>query len=98
MKAAIFAVYRLRTLRTRAIRYASTHASPAPQPIQRAIKASYYRGGTSRGLIIQPQNLPQDRSIWPALFRQLMGSPDPYGRQLDGMGAGISSLSKICLV
>ena len=27
-----------------------------------------------------------------------MGSPDPYGRQLNGMGGGISSLSKICVV
>lgn len=32
------------------------------------------------------------------VFRQIMGSGDLYGRQLDGMGAGISSLSKICLV
>ncbi|KAF2708257.1 DUF453-domain-containing protein [Pleomassaria siparia CBS 279.74] len=65
---------------------------------QESIKAAYYRGGTSRALIFQPQHLPDNRAKWPAIFRQLMGSPDPYGRQLDGMGAGISSLSKICLV
>lgn len=66
--------------------------------IQLPIKAAYYRGGTSRALIIQPQDLPPDRTRWNGIFRQLIGSPDPYGRQLDGMGAGISSLSKICLV
>lgn len=48
--------------------------------------------------MIQPQDLPRERAKWPTIFRQLMGSGDPYGRQLDGMGAGISSLSKICLV
>ncbi|KAF3008671.1 hypothetical protein E8E13_009029 [Curvularia kusanoi] len=72
-----------------------------PQPcaaVQTPIQAAYYRGGTSRAVFFQPQHLPQDRSKWPQIFRQTMGSGDPYGRQLDGMGAGISSLSKICLV
>jgi 2-methylaconitate cis-trans-isomerase PrpF len=49
-------------------------------------------------VILQPQHLPEERAKWPDIFRQIMGSGDPYGRQLDGMGAGISSLSKICLV
>jgi 2-methylaconitate cis-trans-isomerase PrpF len=49
-------------------------------------------------VIIQPQALPKHRAKWPTIFRQIMGSGDPYGRQLDGLGAGISSLSKICLV
>ncbi|KAF2130793.1 DUF453-domain-containing protein [Dothidotthia symphoricarpi CBS 119687] len=65
---------------------------------QRPLKAAYYRGGTSRAVIIQPQHLPTSRAKWPSIFREIMGSGDPYGRQLDGMGAGISSLSKICLV
>ncbi len=66
--------------------------------MQKAIEAAYYRGGTSRAVIFQPQHLPKERARWPDLFRQIMGSGDSYGRQLDGMGAGISSLSKICLV
>jgi len=70
----------------------------AAAPVQRAIRAAYYRGGTSRAVIIHPQDLPSDLKVWPDIFRQVMGSGDPYGRQLDGMGAGISSLSKICLV
>ncbi|KAF3048223.1 hypothetical protein E8E12_011331 [Didymella heteroderae] len=66
--------------------------------VQAAIPAAYYRGGTSRAVFFQPQHLPRDRALWPALFSQTMGSGDGFGRQLDGMGAGISSLSKICLV
>lgn len=81
---------------TQAKRYVSNASTNSAT--QQAIKAAYYRGGTSRGVIFQPKDLPSNRSKWPALFRQVMGSPDPYGRQLDGMGAGISSLSKICLV
>jgi len=49
-------------------------------------------------VIIQPHRLPHERAKWSSIFRQIMGSGDPYGRQLNGMGAGISSLSKICLV
>jgi len=71
---------------------------PPDATVQKPIEAAYYRGGTSRAVIIQPQALPKHRAKWPTIFRQIMGSGDPYGRQLDGMGAGISSLSKICLV
>ncbi|KAJ4381320.1 hypothetical protein N0V86_003669 [Didymella sp. IMI 355093] len=71
---------------------------PKTHPIQTAIPAAYYRGGTSRAVFFQPQHLPKDRALWPQLFSQTMGSGDAFGRQLDGMGAGISSLSKICLV
>jgi 2-methylaconitate cis-trans-isomerase PrpF len=71
---------------------------PTTAPVQRPIEAAYYRGGTSRAVIIQPHHLPRARAKWPSIFRQIIGSGDPYGRQLDGMGAGISSLSKICLV
>ena len=82
------------------IRAHITHPdTPKPRaPIQTPITAAYYRGGTSRAVFFQPHHLPQDRAKWPSIFRQVMGSGDPFGRQLDGMGAGISSLSKICLV
>lgn len=65
---------------------------------QKSVKGAYYRGGTSRAIIFQPAHLPRDRAKWPSIFRQVMGSGDRFGRQLDGLGAGISSLSKICLV
>ncbi|KAF2624136.1 DUF453-domain-containing protein, partial [Macroventuria anomochaeta] len=76
------------------------HSTPKPKAstIQSPIPAAYYRGGTSRAVFFQPQHLPQDRAQWPGIFRQTMGSGDLFGRQLDGMGAGISSLSKVCLV
>jgi len=65
---------------------------------QRRIPAVYMRGGTSRCLVFHERDLPapgpeRDRTLCAAL-----GSPDPYGRQLDGLGGGISSLSKACII
>lgn len=65
---------------------------------QHRLSAAYYRGGTSRAVMFKSQDLPSDRDQWAAIFRGVIGSPDLYGRQLDGMGGGISSLSKICVV
>lgn len=62
------------------------------------IPAVFMRGGTSKALMIQPKELPLDQAEWTPLFCAAMGSPDPYGRQLDGMGGGVSSLSKVCIV
>jgi len=65
---------------------------------QSSAPASYYRGGTSRAIIFQRKHLPPDQADWAHIFRKVIGSPDPHGRQLDGMGGGVSSLSKICVV
>ncbi|HKK30560.1 MAG TPA: PrpF domain-containing protein, partial [Alphaproteobacteria bacterium] len=56
------------------------------------------RGGTSKALVFHARDLPADRSAWPDLFRTAIGANDPNGRQLDGMGGGISSLSKVCVI
>jgi 2-methylaconitate cis-trans-isomerase PrpF len=64
----------------------------------RTIPAVFMRGGTSKGLVFKSTDLPADTASWDALFSAAMGSPDLYGRQLDGMGGGLSSLSKICVV
>lgn len=64
----------------------------------RNIKAVFMRGGTSKGLIFREEDLPDDRAARDAIFLAAMGSPDPNGRQLDGMGGGVSSLSKVCIV
>src|ERR1700687_6397394 len=64
----------------------------------RRIPAVFMRGGTSKGIVFHRDDLPADRAGWDAFFLSVMGSPDPHGRQLDGMGGGISSLSKICIV
>lgn len=65
---------------------------------QHSLPAAYYRGGTSRAVFFKQDDLPHDRAQWDHIFRSVIGSPDPYARQLDGMGGGISSLSKVCVV
>ncbi|KAK1756218.1 PrpF protein [Echria macrotheca] len=64
----------------------------------RSIPAIFARGGTSKGLLIQRHHLPLSPSKWQPILAAAMGSPDLYGRQLDGMGSGISSTSKICVL
>ena len=66
--------------------------------VQVAIPAVFMRGGTSKGLLLHARDLPLDRDEWTTLLCGAMGSPDPYGRQLDGMGGGVSSLSKVCVI
>jgi 2-methylaconitate cis-trans-isomerase PrpF len=65
---------------------------------QRKIPAVFMRGGTSKAVIFLQSDLPADRGEWDAIFTAALGSPDPNGRQLNGMGGGISSLSKVCIV
>lgn len=63
------------------------------------IPATFLRGGTSKGVFLNRAHLPPDQSQWDTIFLGIMGSPDgQYGRQLNGMGGGVSSLSKICVV
>jgi 2-methylaconitate cis-trans-isomerase PrpF len=65
---------------------------------QKKLPAAFIRGGTSNAVVFRQQDLPMDPSLWPDIFLAAIGSPDPYGRQLDGMGGGLSSLSKVCIV
>lgn len=60
--------------------------------------ASFARGGTSNGLLIHKSDLPPGVSRWQPILSRAMGSPDYFGRQLNGMGSGISSTSKVCVV
>jgi 2-methylaconitate cis-trans-isomerase PrpF len=62
-----------------------------------ALPAVFMRGGTSRAVMFHQRDLPE-RDRWDPIFLAAMGSPDPNGRQLNGMGGGISSLSKICIL
>ena len=65
---------------------------------QSRVPAVFMRGGTSNAVVFDHRHLPADDAVREALFIAALGSPDPYGRQLDGMGGGISSLSKVCIV
>ena len=65
---------------------------------QHKIPAVFMRGGTSKALMFHRRDLPTDVRLWPELFVAALGANDPYGRQLDGMGGGISSLSKVCVI
>lgn len=62
------------------------------------IPATYMRGGTSKGVFFKLQDLPeaarQPGPVRDAIFLRTLGSPDPYGKQIDGMGNASSSTSK----
>ena len=66
------------------------------------IRATYMRGGTSKGVFFRLQDLPADCQMPGAardrLLQRVIGSPDPYGKQIDGMGAATSSTSKAVIV
>jgi hypothetical protein len=63
-----------------------------------SLPALFMRGGTSKALMLRRADLPADEAAWDPPLLTAMGSPDPYGRQLNGMGGGLSSLSKVCVV
>jgi len=65
---------------------------------QRRIRAVYMRGGTSRCLVFHEGDLPSPGPDRDCILLAALGSPDPYGRQLNGLGGGISSLSKACII
>lgn len=71
-------------------------------PAQIKIPATYMRGGTSKGVFFKVSDLPERAQIPGAARDQLLlrviGSPDPYGKQIDGMGAATSSTSKTVLL
>lgn len=66
------------------------------------IPATYIRGGTSKGVFFRLQDLPEVAQVPGAardkLLLRVIGSPDPYGKQIDGMGAATSSTSKTVIV
>ncbi|MBU2156694.1 MAG: 2-methylaconitate cis-trans isomerase PrpF [Gammaproteobacteria bacterium] len=70
-------------------------------PAQIKIAATYMRGGTSKGVFFRLQDLPPSCQVPGAardkLFMRVIGSPDPYAAQIDGMGGATSSTSK-CVI
>ena len=73
--------------------------TPAPQL---KIPATYMRGGTSKGVFFKLTDLPVAAQVpgpvRDALLLRVIGSPDPYGKQIDGMGAATSSTSKTVIL
>ncbi|KQZ77564.1 3-methylitaconate isomerase [Rhodanobacter sp. Root561] len=69
---------------------------------QLRIPAAYLRGGTSKGVFFRLQDLPETAQVpgaaRDALLQRVIGSPDPYGKQIDGMGGATSSTSKAVIV
>ncbi|WP_342118504.1 2-methylaconitate cis-trans isomerase PrpF [Pseudoduganella sp. OTU4001] len=66
------------------------------------IPATYMRGGTSKGVFFRLQDLPEAAQV-PGKARddvllRVIGSPDPYGKQIDGMGGATSSTSKTVIL
>ena len=66
------------------------------------VPATYMRGGTSKGVFFRLQDLPVEAQapgpVRDALLMRVVGSPDPYQKQIDGMGNGTSSTSKAVIV
>ncbi len=69
---------------------------------QAKIRATYMRGGTSKGIFFNLAELPESARVpgpaRDALCLRVIGSPDPYGKQIDGLGNGTSSTSKCVIV
>ncbi|ENV3693149.1 TPA: 2-methylaconitate cis-trans isomerase PrpF [Vibrio parahaemolyticus] len=72
------------------------------QMSQIKVPATYMRGGTSKGVFFSLEDLPPEAQVAGAardkLLLRVIGSPDPYGKQIDGMGGATSSTSKTVIV
>ncbi|MFC3606992.1 2-methylaconitate cis-trans isomerase PrpF [Stutzerimonas tarimensis] len=73
-----------------------------PHVPQIRIPATYMRGGTSKGVFFRLTDLPEAAQVpgeaRDRLLLRVIGSPDPYGKQIDGMGGATSSTSKTVIV
>ncbi|WP_299975030.1 2-methylaconitate cis-trans isomerase PrpF [uncultured Pseudoteredinibacter sp.] len=69
---------------------------------QMKIPATYIRGGTSKGVFFKRDELPQacqqPGAARDAMLLRIIGSPDPYAKQIDGMGGATSSTSKTVIL
>ncbi|HDU8573774.1 TPA: 2-methylaconitate cis-trans isomerase PrpF [Vibrio parahaemolyticus] len=71
-------------------------------PSQIKVPATYMRGGTSKGVFFNLEDLPSEAQVAgearDKLLLRVIGSPDPYAKQIDGMGGATSSTSKTVIV
>lgn len=66
--------------------------------MQRSLRAVIMRGGTSRAVFFRSEELPDDPEIRNRVILSAFGSPDPYGRQTDGLGGATSLTSKAAII
>lgn len=70
--------------------------------MQTSVKATYMRGGTSKGTFFNLTDLPEHCQVAGSardnFLLRVVGSPDPYGKQIDGLGNGSSSTSKVVIL
>ncbi|KAK5725853.1 hypothetical protein LTR15_004043 [Elasticomyces elasticus] len=81
-----------------AYRVAKMLATGSYKTTTASLPATFMRGGTSNGLLIHRHHLPVEQKEWQPILSSIMGSPDHTGRQLNGMGSGTSSTSKVIVV
>ncbi|WP_375754055.1 2-methylaconitate cis-trans isomerase PrpF [Vibrio sp. HN007] len=78
----------------------TTHTTTIRSQVR--VPATYMRGGTSKGMFFNLEDLPEEAqqpgSARDKLFLRIIGSPDPYAKQIDGMGGATSSTSKTVIV
>lgn len=81
---------------------AITTPSPPPElssfSQRRKLKAVLMRAGSSKGLFVHLSDLPEDRRLWGPILLAAMGSPDPFCKQLNGVGGGSSTQSKVGII
>lgn len=65
---------------------------------QLRIPAVYMRGGTSKGVFFLASDLPADCQARDRILMRIVGSPDRYGKHIDGMGGATSSTSKVVVI
>lgn len=77
-------------------------AATSPEPFKpctrQKLRAVIMRAGTSKGLFVHLADLPSDRLLWGPILCSAMGSPDPFRRQLNGVGGGSSTTSKVAII
>jgi 2-methylaconitate cis-trans-isomerase PrpF len=66
--------------------------------MQKRIPTVLMRGGTSKGLFFHENHLPSDAKIRDSVILTAFGSPDPNRRQIDGVGGGVSTTSKVAII
>jgi 2-methylaconitate cis-trans-isomerase PrpF len=81
---------------------AITTPSPPPELSslvqRRKLRAVLMRAGSSKGIFVHLSDLPEDRRLWRPILLAAMGSPDPFHKQLNGVGGGSSTQSKVGII